>query len=258
MRGKVTLCAAVFMAAMLTTPATALEYTFEALVPGDFGAATSQSTVYVTDQSGNMDRSKNTALVPPDFGTPTSYFPGSGEPLTSNLAGDMRAVAITTPGGGVVQFPNGLGVSATPGPGYPTTAYTAVTSDLYYSDGHLATLKIPSLGVSVKVYEGTDSTQLAKGAGHFPDSSIWDGNVAIAGHNRGVNCYFGNIHTLALGNRITLTTKLGTRTYAVASVTKVNEMDSSMLAATADNRLTLYTCVRNQAEYRWCVQAVEI
>ena len=33
----------------------------------------------------------------------------------------------------------------------------------------------------MKIVEGTDSTQLAKGAGHFTDTSIWDGNVCVAG-----------------------------------------------------------------------------
>ena len=56
---------------------------------------------------------------------------------------------------------------------------------------------------------------------------------------------------------ITLTTKLGKRTYAVTSVEKVSETDSSMLAATPDNCITLYTCVRNESAYRWCVRAVE-
>ena len=98
----------------------------------------------------------------------------------------------------------------------------------------------------------------AKGAGHFPDTSIWDGNCCIAGHNRGANCYFGAIHTLGLGDKITLTTKLGTRTYEVTSVSKVGETDRSGLAASKTNMLTLYTCVRDQRDQRWCVQAVEV
>ena len=56
---------------------------------------------------------------------------------------------------------------------------------------------------------------------------------------------------------ITWTTKLGTRTYEVISVTKVLETDTSGVAATSDNRLTLYTCVRDQRDYRWMVQAIE-
>ena len=104
----------------------------------------------------------------------------------------------------------------------PSTGYTEVTSDLYYSGGHLGTLKIPAIGLTVKVYEGTDSKTLAKGAGHFEETSIWRGNIAVAAHNRGTNNHFGKIHTLELGDEITLTTKLGTRTYEVVSVAKVS------------------------------------
>ena len=57
---------------------------------------------------------------------------------------------------------------------------------------------------------------------------------------------------------ITLTTKLGTRTYAVTSVNKISETDNSLLAPTAENCVTLFTCVRNQSAYRWAVRAVEV
>ena len=140
------------------------------------------------------------------------------------------------------------------GPG----GYTKVTDDLYYTGGHLGTLKIPAIGLNVKIYQGTDSTALKKGAGHFEDTSIWDGNVALAAHNRGVTNHFGQIHTLEVGNKITLTTRLGTRTYAVTSVSKVAETDRSALAPSTNNMITLYTCVRNQREQRWCVQGTEV
>ena len=57
-------------------------------------------------------------------------------------------------------------------------------------------LEIPSIGLSVNIYQGTDSAALKKGAGHFTSTSIWNGNVALAGHNRGVTNHFGKIHTL--------------------------------------------------------------
>ena len=55
----------------------------------------------------------------------------------------------------------------------------------------------------------------------------------------------------------TATTKLGTRTYQVTDVSKVSETDRSGLADSGENMLTLYTCVRNQRDQRWCVTAVE-
>ena len=138
-----------------------------------------------------------------------------------------------------------------------STGYTEVTDDLYDSGGQLGTLKIPAIGLTVKVYQGTDSSTLAKGAGHFPDTSLWNGNCCIAAHNRGVRDDFGDLHTLEPGDTVTWTTKLGTRTYEVVSVKKVLETDTSDTAATSDNRITLYTCVQDQRAYRWMVQAVE-
>ena len=112
--------------------------------------------------------------------------------------------------------------------------------------------------MSVKIYEGTGSSTLKKGVGHFEETSIWDGNVALAAHNRGVNDHFGEIHTLEIGDKVTLTTKLGTRTYKVVSVEKVNENDTSGLSPSSNDQVTMYTCVRNQRDNRWKVVAVAV
>ncbi len=257
----------------LTVPASALEYDIDG--PGDpeYGKSTSIEPVVTADhgEMPNVDVSKNAALIPPTFGSPSAYTLNTGTPLTPNLApGYMLGEgAIINGSAGITVAPPdfgsiaGIGTTGSASTGgtattIPSTGFTEVTSDLYYSGGYLATLKIPSLNVNVKVYEGTTSTILAKGAGHFDDTSIWDGNCCIAGHNRGTNCYFGNIHNLNVGDTITLTTKLGTRTYSVTSVNKISETDNSLLAPTAENCITLFTCVRNQSAYRWAVRAVEV
>lgn len=51
---------------------------------------------------------------------------------------------------------------------------------------------------------------------------------------------------------------MGVRTYEVTSVQKVKETDTSGTAPSNENKLTLYTCVRNQRTYRWQVQAAEV
>ena len=119
-------------------------------------------------------------------------------------------------------------------------------------------MKIPSIGVNVKVYETESLESLAKGAGHFKSTSCWDGNVGIAGHNRGVTNHFGKIHTLKTGDQITYTTQLGTRTYEVFFVGKIEETDFSRLERTNDNLITLVTCVQDVRNMRWCVQAREV
>ncbi len=255
---------------LCVTQASALEYDFDGADDPLFADPTSQDVICQEDQ--NVNRSKTAALIAPGFGTPTSYLRGSGEYLTPNLAPGAMSGGLVNAAGNYDYTDSGSG-------GYPaadtsisaglyppavngnfttsTIGYTDVTGDLYYAGGYLGTLKIPSIGVNVKIYQGTDSATLAKGAGHFTDTSIWAGNVCVAGHNRGTNCYFGEIHTLNIGDEITLVTKLGTRTYCVTSVQKISETDSSGTASTSDNRITLFTCVRNEREYRWCVTAEE-
>lgn len=265
----------------LALPAHALEYSINAPGNPEYGKPTSFEPVVTADGGAmkNEDLSKSAALIPPGFGTPTSYMLNTGEYLTPNLVPSQMAGAGQVNGNVAVVMPPSSGSTA-PGsttataPGStgsypivdtststsPTTSvgFTEVTSALYYSDGSLGTLKIPSIGLTVGVYEGTDSAPLLKGAGHFTDTSIWLGNIPIAGHNRGVRNDFGKIHTLSPGDTITFTTKLGTRTYAVSAVTKVSVNDTSGLEPTAANQVTLYTCVEDQPAYRWCVTAREI
>ena len=264
-----TLLAVCLVLAAFSMPASALEYTFDSPPTGDFGTPTSTEDIIQTGaEPANKDRSKSSALIPPGFGTPTSYLPNSGEYLTPNLAadgplsGNYTLTVTGGMGGGTPALPGAVDSSAPTNPAYPTTsgpvtAFTDVTADLYYSNGSLGTLEIPSIGLSVNIYQGTDSAALKKGAGHFTNTSIWNGNVSLAAHNRGANSYFGEIHTLESGDRITLTTKEGTRTYSVTSVSKISETDNSMLESTSENCITLFTCVRDQREYRWCVRAVE-
>ncbi len=264
---KLTMCLTLLcLMGTLTLPANAAELTIDAPGGPEYAKATSVEQIYTADRGErpNTDLSKNTALIPPTFGSPTSYVLGVGTPLTPDLTGSGTTAVETVIGGNSAAMvfpgitPTDQAITVTPSePVAPTYGYTKVTGDLAYSGGYLGTLKIPSLGVSVKVYQGTGSSVLAKGAGHFEDTSIWEGNVCVAGHNRGVNCYFGDIHTLSIGDKITLTTKLGTRTYKVTTVSKISELDNSMLAPSTDNRITLFTCVKGQSSYRWAVQAVE-
>lgn len=260
MKKAITSLAALCLAACLALPAGALDYTIAAPDDPEFGDPTSVEPVVTADGGAakNEDRSKNAALIPPVFGSNSAYTLNTGTYLTPNLAPGGQAVtgAVINGGSAVVVTP-GTPISSGSSSS-SSTGFTEVTRDLYYSGGHLATLKIPTIDLSVRVYQGTDSKTLARGVGHFEETSIWEGNVALAAHNRGANDYFGEIHTLDIGDRITLTTKLGTRTYKVVSVEKISETDRSDLAPSTENRLTLYTCVRNQSAYRWCVQAVEV
>lgn len=275
---------------MCSSGAYAADYTVAAPSAGIFGNPTSVTAVVVANNvnQANLDKSKNSSLIPPQFGSATSNLRGSGEPLTPNLATNYMNAQTGISTVGILTAPNTAGVTVSSNvppqtgtapnmitaqgngvyiPGaikndnqyyYKEEAFTKVTNSMYYSGGHLGTLKIPGLNVSVKIYEGTTNSVLAKGAGHFKDTSIWNGNVCLAAHNRGTNAYFGRIHELDYGDKITLTTKKGTRTYRVFNVEKISVNDTSNLQGTSENMITLITCVANQADYyRWCVQAEE-
>lgn len=268
--------------------ASALEYSYAGADDFLFGRPTSDDTIYEVENP-NVDRSKNVALIAPGFGTPTSYLPGSGEYLTPNLVPGALSGGLVNQVGSASYSVSESGVSSGMGGGFlPSTSippaadassstsdlaenfsytthptdsgsvgFTDVTQDSYYANGSLGTLKIPAIGVNSKIIEGTGNSSLAKGIGHFSDTSIWNGNVCLAGHNRGTNAIFGKIHTLSIGDEIILTTKEGTRTYSVTSVEKVSETDTSGTASTSENRITLYTCVRDQRDLRYCVRGIE-
>lgn len=73
----------------------------------------------------------------------------------------------------------------------------------------------------------------------------------------GTNGDFLNLHTLTKGAVITYETALDTREYTVDTIKEIAENDWSMLGRTADNRISLITCITGKPAIRFCVQATE-
>jgi len=253
------------MLATLTMPATIALATerFEGPDAGLFGKPTSVDEIasvggYPTE-SDNINRSKDSAIVPPPFGSPSSDTLGAGELLTPGISGIAPNPGGYTVSGGSTYATADTGGPLLPPPSAESTAGIGYSNKftlpdgLYYQDGSIGTLSIPKLGVSAKVYENESLENLAKGIGHFKSTSCWEGNVGFAAHNR--NGYFGQIHTLKNGDRITYTTKLGTRTYEVFYVGQIHETDFSRLGRSDEDIVTLVTCVNDVRDQRVCVQA---
>ena len=119
-------------------------------------------------------------------------------------------------------------------------------------------IEIPKIGVNAPIKSGTSQEVLATAVGHFEESVEWNGNVALAGHNRGYNCnFFQNIKNLKNGDKIIYYTEYGKRVYEVVTNKIIKQTDWSYIENTEDNRITLITCVENMYEYRRCIQAVE-
>ena len=125
-------------------------------------------------------------------------------------------------------------------------------------DGSLGTLKIPKLDISMKVWQGETDSSMSKGLGHYVSTSAWDGNIGVCGHNRGARYTIGSIKELEVGDTVTYNTIYGTRTYAVSIVKIISSSDWSYLQATADNRITITTCLADHPESRVLVQAIEV
>lgn len=119
-------------------------------------------------------------------------------------------------------------------------------------------IEIPKIGVVAPIQSGTSQEVLAKAVGHFEQTTKWNGNVALAGHNRGYQCnFFENIKKLNEGDKIVYYSQYGKKEYRVVLNKIIKQTDWSYVQGTKDNRITLITCVENMHEYRRCVQAVE-
>ena len=128
-----------------------------------------------------------------------------------------------------------------------------------FSDGTIGRITIPALNNRVaSVRSGVALSTLNDYVGHFSNTSQWDGNIALASHNRGPGSFFAGIWTLQFGDRIIYEATMGVRIFEVVSVNQISENDLTNLDHSHDNILTLVTCVYGQPSLRWSVVAREV
>ena len=103
---------------------------------------------------------------------------------------------------------------------------------------------IPSIGVAEYVVEGTDTENLRKGPGHYPETPLPGdrGTVAIAGHRTTYGAPFRKLDELGPGQRIELEMPYGTFVYRVQR-TRVVESDALWITDRKRyDRLVLSAC----------------
>lgn len=103
---------------------------------------------------------------------------------------------------------------------------------------------IPSIGVSEYVVEGTDTENLRKGPGHYPDTPLPGerGTVAIAGHRTTYGAPFRDLDKLGRGDRIEVELPYGTFLYRVQR-TRVVAADAFWITRRKPyDRLVLSAC----------------
>ena len=131
--------------------------------------------------------------------------------------------------------------------------------EVIMDDEALGVLYIPKINLEVPIYETDDEMEaMVNGIAHFKETSCWDGNVGLAGHNQGINEFFGKLHKLVPGDTVKLKTSLGERNYKVVKSFEISETDWSVLDRSEENMITMITCVNHDLTKRLCVQAKEI
>ena len=105
-------------------------------------------------------------------------------------------------------------------------------------------ITIPAIGVAEYVVEGTDTGDLRKGPGHYPDTPLPGerGTSAIAGHRTTYGAPFRNIGDLKPGQVIRLDMPDGRFVYRVERVKIVDDQDLSVLEPVGYKRLMLSAC----------------
>ena len=115
-------------------------------------------------------------------------------------------------------------------------------------DGIIGVLEIPTMELTMPVYQGASDDHLAAGAAVLGNTSVPIGgdntNCVIAGHRgwRGAD-YFRHIDKLAVGDTVKLTNLWETLTYTVADIQIIqpHEVDKIKIQQGRD-LLTLLTC----------------
>ena len=103
---------------------------------------------------------------------------------------------------------------------------------------------MPRIGVSEVFVEGTETGDLRKGPGHYPDTPLpgEHGTVAIAGHRTTYGAPFRNVDELAPGDRIELRMPYGRFTYRVERTRIVPPTETSVIDRVDHDRLVLSAC----------------
>jgi sortase A len=111
--------------------------------------------------------------------------------------------------------------------------------------GHaLGRIRLPTLGRSFVVVQGTDSGSLRKGPGHYPDTPLpgEPGTVAVAGHRTTYLAPFRNVDQLRAGDPIVLEMPYGSFTYRVQETRIVEPTALWVTRNVGYQRLVLSAC----------------
>jgi len=124
-----------------------------------------------------------------------------------------------------------------------------------------ALLRVPSIDLTVPVFEGTAELNLSRGVGRIEGTAAVGeaGNLGIAGHRDG---FFRGLKDVEVGDVIEVQTLDETLSYRIADLRIVDPTDIDVLDETSEPTLTLVTCYPfyfiGHAPQRYIVRAVRL
>lgn len=124
---------------------------------------------------------------------------------------------------------------------------------------YIGYISINSIGINnYPIKDGADLETIKTAIGHFSESSNWNGNVALCGHNRDYKYDFRNLKNIKVGDEVKYKTRFGERTYKVTLKTSIDETDWSYTTSNSEtNTITMITCIEEQPSKRLLVQATQ-
>jgi sortase A len=105
-------------------------------------------------------------------------------------------------------------------------------------------IRIPKIGISFVVVQGTDGATLQKGPGHYPDTPLpgLPGTVAIAGHRTTYLAPFRRINDLRKGDEVSIEMPYARFTYRIDKTKIVKPTAYSVIRPVGHNQLVLTAC----------------
>ena len=187
---------ALTLLAVLTLSASAADYEFTTAGDTDYYGS--------TDYEGYYDSSYNYGgMNEIDFDIPEIQYGLAQEFLETSLYNPYLSNSVqyglsysggSQTGGSSVSYTLETGTFTVDYGGEPIPVeYTpeVTLADMLRDDGSIGTVTISSVGMEVKVYEGATTESMAKGAGHYETTSLWDGNVGLFGRmSRIMNSFY--------------------------------------------------------------------
>jgi sortase A len=124
-------------------------------------------------------------------------------------------------------------------------AFRARALERHLEDGDaMGRIRIPDIGVSEVFVQGTGTSDLTKGPGHYPATPLPGerGTVAIAGHRTTYGAPFRKVDKLDPGDRIELRMPYGDFVYRVERTKIVPPTELSVIDRVDHDRLVLSAC----------------